>query len=141
MPGTSARIAGLVPVILRGHKPHSGVSPPSREGGTRANSGVTRAGRRARRAWTHVAACVLPSLSSVDDERASIVRRWAGAICLAYLGFKQWRSGAFATSPVLSEGAGQRGLFWRGFATSGPNPQDAIVLSVFLSAIHQYFFA
>lgn len=89
------------------------------------------------------------------DERALNVLRWAGAIYLVYLGFRQWRSGTFATSTVLShhagQRAGQRGLFWRGFATSGLNPKTLLFFPSFFpqfistssndahwSANHQY---
>ncbi|MBB5398642.1 threonine/homoserine/homoserine lactone efflux protein [Paraburkholderia sp. JPY162] len=78
--------------------------------------------------------------------------RWAGAIYLVYLGFKQWRSGTCAASPLLAKRAGQRGLFWRGFATSGLNPKTLLFFPSFFpqfistssneahwSANHQYF--
>ncbi|WP_429573434.1 LysE family translocator [Paraburkholderia sp. UCT70] len=84
-------------------------------------------------------------------ERALIVLRWAGAIYLVYLGFRQGRCGTFAASPVLSDSAGQRGLFWRGFATSGLNPKTLLFFPSFFpqfistssneahwSANHQY---
>ncbi|MEM5294318.1 LysE family translocator [Burkholderia sp. JPY481] len=85
------------------------------------------------------------------DERALIVLRWAGAIYLVYLGFKQWRSGTFSASPLPAKSAGQRGLFWRGFATSGLNPKTLLFFPSFFpqfistssnevdwSANHQY---
>jgi homoserine/homoserine lactone efflux protein len=85
------------------------------------------------------------------DERALIVLRWAGAIYLVYLGFKQWRNGTFAASSVLPNSAGQRGLFWRGFATPGLNPKTLLFFPSFFpqfistssneahwSANHQY---
>ncbi|MGF6571894.1 Threonine/homoserine/homoserine lactone efflux protein [Paraburkholderia fungorum] len=62
------------------------------------------------------------------DERALIALRWGGAVYLVYLGFKQWRSGAL-TVPV--DGTRQRGMFWRGFATSGLNPKTLLFFPSF----------
>ncbi|OLL28036.1 lysine transporter LysE [Burkholderia sp. SRS-W-2-2016] len=65
------------------------------------------------------------------DERALIVLRWVGAIYLVYLGFKQWRSGSLSTSPEQIGNAAHRGLFWRGFATSGLNPKTLLFFPSF----------
>src|SRR5258708_7682107 len=81
MLGTTVRAAGLRPAVLRGHKLPSGISLSSQEGSTRANSGVTRAGRRARRAWRHflnrmLAATNLPY--AVLERSSSAAARNAG---------------------------------------------------------------
>ena len=39
--------------------------------------------------------------------------------------------GTFATSPVVPDSAGQCGLFWRGFATSGLNPKTLLFFPSF----------
>jgi threonine/homoserine/homoserine lactone efflux protein len=73
------------------------------------------------------AALCLNSLLLID-EHALIALRWAGAIYLVYLGCKQWRSGSLATS---ADSAQQRGMFWRGFATSGLNPKTPLFFPSF----------
>jgi threonine/homoserine/homoserine lactone efflux protein len=62
------------------------------------------------------------------DERALVALRWAGAIYLVYLGWKQWRSGSLAVSTDSSQ---QRSMFWRGFATSGLNPKTLLFFPSF----------
>ncbi|CAB3798573.1 LysE family translocator [Paraburkholderia fynbosensis] len=62
------------------------------------------------------------------DERASTALRWAGAMCLVYLGGKQWRSGSLAVPTGSSQ---QRNTFWRGFATSGLNPKTLLFFPSF----------
>ena len=62
------------------------------------------------------------------DERALAAVRWAGAICLVYLGCKQWRSGSLATPTADAK---QRGLFWRSFATSELNPKTLLFFPSF----------
>jgi threonine/homoserine/homoserine lactone efflux protein len=56
------------------------------------------------------------------------VPRWGGAVYLVYLGCKQWRSGTLATP---DGSARQRGMFWRGFATSGLNPKTLLFFPSF----------
>lgn len=63
------------------------------------------------------------------DAHALIVLRWAGALYLVYLGCKQWRSNSLAEPQ--SGGGKQRGLFWRGFATSGFNPKTLLFFPSF----------
>jgi homoserine/homoserine lactone efflux protein len=66
------------------------------------------------------------------DEHALIALRWAGAIYLIYLGFRQWRSGSLATpSDSVQQRTQQRSLFWRGFATSGLNPKTLLFFPSF----------
>lgn len=62
------------------------------------------------------------------DERALVALRWAGAIYLVYLGCKQWRS-ATLVAPATDDR--ERGLFWRGFATSGLNPKTLLFFPSF----------
>jgi homoserine/homoserine lactone efflux protein len=62
------------------------------------------------------------------DERALIALRWGGAAYLLYLGFRQWRSN---TLTVSVDRAQPRGLFWRGFATSGLNPKTLLFFPSF----------
>jgi homoserine/homoserine lactone efflux protein len=62
------------------------------------------------------------------DARALTALRWAGAIYLVYLGYKQWCSTALAASDDTGQ---QRSLFWRGFATSGLNPKTLLFFPSF----------
>ncbi|SDI88067.1 LysE family translocator [Paraburkholderia phenazinium] len=63
------------------------------------------------------------------DARALTALRWAGALYLVYLGCKQWRSSSLAEPDI--GGGKQRGLFWRGFATSGLNPKTLLFFPSF----------
>jgi threonine/homoserine/homoserine lactone efflux protein len=63
------------------------------------------------------------------SEHALVFLRWAGAAYLVYLGCKQWRVSSLA-APQAAEHA-KRGLFWRGFATSGLNPKSLLVFPSF----------
>jgi homoserine/homoserine lactone efflux protein len=66
------------------------------------------------------------------DARALSVLRWAGALYLVYLGCKQWRSSSLAEPRAGGDSGGkQRGLFWRGFATSGLNPKTLLFFPSF----------
>ncbi|WP_246794175.1 LysE family translocator [Burkholderia perseverans] len=97
-------------------------------------------------------ALCLNSLLHVDA-RALGVLRWVGAAYLVWLGYRQWRGGALVgpdeanesnrpTGPNVSneaaavpalrdERAAQRGLFWRGVATSGFNPKTLLFFPSF----------
>ncbi|MGT2471844.1 LysE family translocator [Paraburkholderia terrae] len=74
-------------------------------------------------------ALVLHSMLLVSEHSLAFMR-WTGAGYLVYLGCKQWRSASLA-EPNAAEHM-QRGLFWRGFATSGLNPKSLLVFPSFI---------
>ncbi|WP_434663799.1 LysE family translocator [Paraburkholderia sp. A3BS-1L] len=69
------------------------------------------------------------------SEHSLTVLRWAGAAYLVWLGCKQWRSrtlgGESGAEPAESALTARRGLFWRGFATSGLNPKTLLFFPSF----------
>ena len=73
-------------------------------------------------------ACCLNSMLLVSTHALEFMR-WAGAAYLVYLGYKQWR-GTGLTGAQPAENA-RRGLFWRGFATSGLNPKTLLFFPSF----------
>ncbi|RQH05325.1 LysE family translocator [Paraburkholderia dinghuensis] len=75
-------------------------------------------------------ALCLNSLLLISEHSLTMLR-WLGAAYLVWLGFKQWRSGALAEPGVNASSDSQRGLFWRGFATSGLNPKTLLFFPSF----------
>jgi len=123
--------------LFPGCRPCVGLFAGSRQRVDDGRGGPSRMARRvAMRLGRNVRGIVATRIYGVLSEFVLLVSthalefmRWAGAAYLVYLGYKQWR-GTGLTGAQPAENA-RRGLFWRGFATSGLNPKTLLFFPSF----------